>query len=57
MFFVSVHSKDVKVLCFDTVSQVFILKELGCLGFMLAILGETRFYQGVEYPNSDLRVK
>ena len=27
-FFVSVHSKEVEVLCFDTVSQVFILHGL-----------------------------
>jgi hypothetical protein len=31
-FFVSVHSTDFKVLCFDTVSQVFILQRLRQFG-------------------------
>jgi hypothetical protein len=29
VFFVTFHSKDVKAVCFDTVLQVFILKDLG----------------------------
>jgi hypothetical protein len=32
--FVTIHSKEIEVLCFDTLLQVFILDELGgCRGY------------------------